>query len=118
MMTPQPKRMPGGAYNVQLGYRQQQIMTASPDQLILILYDLALTACSQKDSSRLSRVLAELIDSLDFSYEDVATGFFRLYEYCLTLAHERQFETVSGIIKELRDAWGTATQGQYQKAAT
>ena len=107
-----------GAYNAQRGYRQQQVMTATPDQLILILYDMALTASNQQDGSKLNRVLAELIDSLDFSYEDTATGFFRIYEYCMNLTRKRKFEAVTEIIKELRDTWAVAMQAQPRKVAT
>ena len=107
-----------GASDAQRGYRQQQVMTATPDQLILILYDLALTASNQKDGSKLNRVLAELIDSLDFTYEDTATGFFRIYEYSMILSRKQKFETVSGIIKELRDTWAMAMQSQPRKVPT
>jgi flagellin-specific chaperone FliS len=117
-MVTTPRPQTGGQHNASFGYRQQQIMTASPDHLILMLYDLALTACNQKDSVRLGRVLAELIDSLDFTYEDVSTGFFRLYEYCLNLNREKQFDAVARIIKELRDSWAKATQTQFRKVAT
>lgn len=107
-----------GAHNAQRGYRQQQIMTATPDQLILLLYDMALAACNQKDGSRLNRVLAELIDSLDFSYEETAMGFFRLYEYSMSLAQKRKFDDVKEILSELRDTWAGAMQSQPRKVAT
>jgi flagellin-specific chaperone FliS len=117
-MASYQKSMMKKAYNAQKGYREQQILMATPDHLILLLYDLALTSCNKKDSAKLSRILAELIDSLDFTYEEVANGFFGLYEYCLNLLREKKFDAVANIIKELRDAWATATQQRLQKAVT
>lgn len=89
-------------------YQQAQVLGASPMQLILMLYDLALAGCGRCDHTRASRAVTELIASLNFDYEEIAVGLFRLYEYCIGAIRSGDFEEASKTLRSLKDAWETA----------
>ncbi len=94
-------------------YQRQEVITLSPGQLIEKLYSIGIKGCYEKDSSKVSRVLTELISSLDFTYKEIALGFYRIYEYCLRIVKAGKFEEVIGILKELEGAWKEATKDLY-----
>jgi len=95
-------------------YRMNQINSASPLDLLLMAYDAALIGCGQRDLKRTTKALNVLRDSLDFSYDqDIAMGFFRLYQYCADLARKGEFDEVSQILRELRDSWAEV-KTQYE----
>jgi flagellin-specific chaperone FliS len=86
-------------------YRSQQIMTASPMQLVLQLYDLAVTGCDSRYAERASAPIRELIGSLRFDVDQFAVDLFRLYEYCLWKIRRQRFADAGGILRRLRQAW-------------
>lgn len=86
-------------------YRYQDIMSASPLRLILITYDVAITACAQRDLIKTTRALAVLRDALNFDYAEIAGRLFSLYEWCADLARKGQYDEAARILRELRDAW-------------
>ena len=109
-------------------YKQQQIMTASPEELTLMLYNGAIrfvnesiSAIEQKNLEKANRanlraqdIICEFMCTLDMQYE-VSKGYFQLYEYMkyrLTQANikkdKEQLIEVRGLLQELRDAWGQA----------
>lgn len=103
--------LPQGAYgsmNPTAQYQQAQVLGASPMQLVLMLYDLALAGCGRRDHTRASRPITELIAALNFDYEEIAVGLFRLYEYCLDRIRSGDFEEASKTLRSLKDAWETA----------
>ena len=76
-------------------YRQNQIATASPHQLLLMLFDGALRfvhqaaeALEKKDYNtanlvlcRAQKIIGELMASLDFNQGKIAVDLFKIYEY-------------------------------------
>jgi flagellin-specific chaperone FliS len=86
-------------------YRQLQVETASPLQRTLMVYDVALVGCQQRDLKRTTDALNVLRGSLDMEQGEVALGFFRLYQYCADLARAGQYDEAAGILRELVDAW-------------
>ena len=88
-------------------YKEQQIKSASPTELITILYDLCLQACYSKDSQRVQNILEQLIKSLNFDY-DMAGDMYSLYEYCQRAARDGNFNEVVSIISNIREAWDEA----------
>jgi flagellin-specific chaperone FliS len=86
-------------------YRQLQVETASPLQRTLMVYDVALVGCQQRDLKRTTDALNVLRGSLDMEQGEVALGFFRLYQYCADLARAGQYDEPAGILRELVDAW-------------
>ncbi len=89
-------------------YRSQAVLGLTPGQVILKMYDLAVVALVAKDGNRACRVLAQLIDCLDFQYEEVSAGFFRLYRYCMDEIKKGEYEVPAGILRELRQTWAQA----------
>ncbi len=86
-------------------YQQQAVLSCSPEQLILKLYDLGITACRQEDRSKLRSVLTELMSSLDLSQGEIATRLQALYEYCLIESANGDLSVVQDLLQGLREAW-------------
>lgn len=89
-------------------YRTQQVNGAGPGQLLLELYDHAIAGCVARDYKKVSAALVEMIGALNFDYEDIALGLFRLYDWCLRRARAKAWDEVSGILRDLRETWAQA----------
>lgn len=89
-------------------YRTQSVLGLTPAQLVLKLYDMAVAALLAREGDRASKVLAQLIESLDFQQRDVALGMFRLYRYCLEQIKRGEYEVPTTILRELRNTWAQA----------
>ena len=92
--------------NASDAYRTQQVLTESPERLVLMVYDYVIAGCNLKDKTKASRGLAELIDALDFSQGDIAIGLLRLYQYAMDKVREGDFDGAISVIRPLRDTWG------------
>lgn len=90
------------------GYKQNEIMSLTPVQLILKVYDYIIVNSRKSDYGNVSAGLTQLIAALNFDYQDVSMGFFRLYRYCQNQAQNGNFDEVVKIIGELRSAWAQA----------
>lgn len=90
------------------GYKRNEIMSLSPVQLILRLYDYIIVNAKRKNYGNVSAGLTQLIAALNFDYQDVAIGLFRLYRYCQNQSQSGNFEEVEKVIGELRSAWAQA----------
>ena len=96
------------AYHSQ--YRQQDVMGASPLRLVIMTYDLAIRSCEQKDFAKATKTIIALRDALDLNYPEVATGLFRLYQWCLDCIRQGDYESTIHTLSELRDAWKMTEQ--------
>lgn len=113
---------------VALAYRSSHAATASPGQLVVMLYDGALRFLDEaarayragdresgdRAVTRAERVVLELMASLDLRYE-VAQHLLELYRFSFRqLADARRrrdaqaLEQVRGWFSELREAWAQA----------
>jgi flagellin-specific chaperone FliS len=72
------------------------------------MYDLFLVSAKKGDSSKMNRVLVELMSSLNFEYEEISTRLYRLYEYCQRCVFQKKFDEAYHIISELRISWAKA----------
>ena len=102
-------------------YRQQDLIGASPIRLVVMAYDLALSACQQGDFIRATQAISVLRDALNFDYPEASVGLFRLYQWCLDCIRQGEYENAFNTLIELRDAWVTASKNlemtsQQQKA--
>jgi flagellar protein FliS len=109
-------------------YKTQQIMTAAPEQLTLMLYNGAIRFISESIGAigekqvekahnanmRTQNIIRELMATLDMQYE-IAKQLMSLYnymEYRLQSANLKkdvtQLEEVRDLITELRDTWAEA----------
>jgi hypothetical protein len=59
-------------------YRQHDVLGASPLRLVVMAYDLAIQSCHRKDFEKATRAISVLRDALNFEYQDVALGLFRV----------------------------------------
>lgn len=87
-------------------YQRQAILSSSPEQLVLKLYDLGVQACLRGDRAKLRMVLVELVSSLNFEKGgELASRLYTLYEYCLTESAAGDLAVVGDLIGGLREAW-------------
>jgi flagellar protein FliS len=107
-------------------YRENSIMTASPEQLVVMLYDGASRFLRQaegsmiegswlKASEKLSRaeaIIDELLATLDMDAGEVADRLQSIYVFCKTRLIEARIERdaarvdqVARLLSELREAW-------------
>jgi hypothetical protein len=70
---------------------------------LLGLYELGLDGCAQQDAAQVTKVVRELMTSLDYEYGEIAEGFRHVYDYCLQQAGESQLDSVAFILQDLRD---------------
>lgn len=117
-----------GAYDSAETYKIQQIMTAPPEQLTLMLYNGAIrfinesiAAIQEKNiekshnaNLRVQSIIRELMATLDMQYE-VAKQLMSLYDYAeyrLQNANLKkdieQLEEVRELVTEIRDTWAAA----------
>lgn len=89
-------------------YLANEILNASPQKLLLKVYDFAIAQCSNKNIEKTNRALAELISALKYEGEEVAeisNGLRRLYEYCQDEVRKQNFDIALEILTELRTTW-------------
>ncbi|GAB4129154.1 MAG: hypothetical protein Fur0015_02980 [Ignavibacteriales bacterium] len=92
-------------------YLVKEIMEATPQQLLLKIYDFAILNVQKKNFQKTNAALQELINSLNFEDEkakEISVGLFRLYQYCQDQARKNNFDIVYKILSELRDSWKNA----------
>ena len=107
-------------------YRENSIMTASPEQLVVMLYDGAGRFLRQAEGSmidgswlqaseKLSRaeaIIDELLATLEMDAGEVADRLQSIYVFCKTRLIEARIERdavrvdqVARLLSELREAW-------------
>ena len=91
-------------------YLVKEILEASPQKLLIKIYDFAITHCQLQDMVKTNRALDELINSLNFDDEkarEVSIGLLRLYQYCQDQMRKKNNDIVYKILTDLKDAWQT-----------
>jgi flagellar secretion chaperone FliS len=107
-------------------YRENSIMTASPEQLVVMLYDGAGRFLRQAEGAMLDRswlvaseklsraeaIIDELLATLDMDAGEVAARLQSIYVFCKTRLIEARIERdsvrvdqVARLLGELREAW-------------
>lgn len=116
------------AKNPYAQYNNNKIMTASPQELTLMLYDgaikfnnIAIAAIEEDDIQKahtnimkVQRIIEEFQMTLDFKYE-VANDFNNVYNYLMTRLREANLNKEKEILEEvsihlhtMRDTWKEA----------
>ncbi len=98
-------------------YMIQQINTASPEKVILMLYDFGIRGCRTRNRELAARVLTELISALNFEHHEMALRFFSLYRFALDQVHQNRFEVPLTILKGLRETWETSVLKRTRTAS-
>lgn len=87
-------------------YQQQSIVSASPERLVMNLYDLGIAACRQGDRARVRAVLVELIAGLNHERGGELAGRLNaLYEYALNESALGELGVIEELLSGLREAW-------------
>lgn len=130
--------LPTGVYQA---YRTTQIQTASPADLLLLLYDGAIKWCKQAEAyldngqGELAHkallkgqdIIDELVISLDFSAGgEIAQGLYQLYDYMrrrlieANIKKEKELVAeVVAMLQELRETWAeVAGRVQHRGSGT
>jgi flagellin-specific chaperone FliS len=89
-------------------YAVAQTQALSKEQLLLQLYDFAVAGCVAHDGRKTTAAIVELIAALNFEYEEIAAGLYRLYEFALTEVRAKRFDAAQKVLGGLRDAWSEA----------
>ncbi len=92
-------------------YLINQISTSTPEQLILMLYDFAISSCLKQDMLKTNDALQVLINSLNFEdtrAKEISVGLLNLYIFCQHQMRKKNFQAVQKILSELRETWQTA----------
>jgi len=96
-------------------YLSNQILNASPEQLLIKIFDFAVVHSEKKDMIKTNTAVQELIGLLRFdddTYKDLSINLIRLYQYCQEEARKNNFDLVTKILTELRDSWLQAIQNK------
>jgi flagellar secretion chaperone FliS len=107
-------------------YRESSVLTASPEQLVVMLYDGANRFLLQAAAAgrindreamhnrlrRAEAIIEELHSTLDMSQGQVAHRLASIYIFCRRLLNEARLEgsaekidQVAGLLAELRESW-------------
>jgi flagellar secretion chaperone FliS len=110
------------------GYRENSVLTATPERLVVMLYDGANrfliqgAAAMRSDSvsacnSRLQRaeaIIDELLSTLDMDQGELAERLQAIYLFCRRTLMEARLERdakkvdqVAGLLAELRESWAS-----------
>ncbi len=85
-------------------YTEQGILTESPKQLVLNVFDFILSDCRKGNKEKVRKWFKELLNSLDYNYEQ-AWELKTLYEGCLALLEQGQLGEIRSVITDVREAW-------------
>jgi flagellar protein FliS len=89
-------------------YLSKDILDASPQKLLLKVYDFAIANCRKNDMVRTNKALSELINSLNFESSETkefSLGLMSLYQFCQDQMRKGENEIVENILTELRTSW-------------
>lgn len=92
-------------------YLAKEIMDASPQQLLIKVYDFAIVNCQRQNIEKTNKALQELINALRFDTDDVkeiSLGLLKLYQFCQEEMRNRNFDIVLKILMDLRESWRNA----------
>ena len=89
-------------------YLTKDVLEASPQKLLLKVYDYAIANCRKKDMPRTNKALGELINALNFENNETkefSLGLMSLYQFCQDQMRKGESEIVEKILVELRTSW-------------
>ncbi|MCS7053250.1 MAG: flagellar protein FliS [Ignavibacterium sp.] len=89
-------------------YLMNEIMNASPEKLLLKVYDYAIVNAEKKDMIKTNEAIQVLINALRYDNEEmsnISMRLFRLYQFCQDQMRKNNNEIVKKILTELRETW-------------
>ncbi len=92
-------------------YLANEILDASPQKLLIKIYDFAIAQCKNKNIEKTNKALMALQTALRYDDEssiEISNGLRNLYEFCQDQMRQRKYEIVEKILSELRETWLSA----------
>jgi len=89
-------------------YLANDILDASPQKLLIKIYDFAIAQSKNKNLVKTNKALMELISALRFENEEVSEisiGLKKLYEFCQDQMRKQNYDIVVEILTDLRKTW-------------
>lgn len=89
-------------------YFVKEIMDSTRPQLLLKVYDFAITHCQRENIEKSNRAVSELINSLNFEDEEakgISIELLRLYQFVQESTRKGDFDVSIKILHELRNTW-------------
>jgi len=89
-------------------YLTKDVLDATPEKLLLKVYDFAIANSKRKNLGKTNKALSELINALNFEKEETkefSLGLMSLYQFCQERMRKGDNEIVSRILTDLRDSW-------------
>lgn len=86
-------------------YLTQKIMSASPEQLVVYIYDVAIAACGRQDQDKAIQAIHLLIKTLRFDDRQIANRFYQVYSAILEFIHRKNFDEARKMVAEIRETW-------------
>jgi len=89
-------------------YLVNEITQATPQQLLIKIYDFAIVNCKKENLAKTNEALQVLINALSFDGKEVSeisTGLLKLYQYCQNEMRNKNYSIVYKILNELKQSW-------------
>lgn len=86
-------------------YQREQYLNLSPVEVIKKLYDVAILGCKKRDRVLANNAVTELIVGLNFEYQDISLGLYRLYQYVKYCLRQEKYDEAENVLSELRATW-------------
>lgn len=89
-------------------YLVNDITEATPQQLLIKIYDFAIINCKKQNLAKTNEALQVLINALSFDNKEVtevSTGLLKLYQYCKNEMRNKNYTVVYKILTELKESW-------------
>jgi flagellar protein FliS len=103
------KRASTGSHKSKINtYLENQILNSKPEELVLKVYDFILLNIKKKNYNKANAGIIELIAALNFDYQDVSLGLFKLYTYCQNQIRKENWTEAQEIIQDIRNSWAKA----------
>lgn len=96
-------------------YVVNDILNASPAELIMKVYDFAILNCQKQNIIKTNDALQVLINALNFDHpeaKEISVGLFRIYQYLQDQMRKKNFEVVLKSLTELKESWETALKNR------
>lgn len=89
-------------------YLANEILDASPEKLIIKIYDFAITQCRCENIGKTNEAIMLLINSLRYDNPEsaeISNGLKQLYEFSQDQMRKRNYDIVTKVLTELRQTW-------------
>jgi flagellin-specific chaperone FliS len=89
-------------------YLVKEILEASPQKLVMKIYDFAIANCRRRDMTKTNKAVSELIIALNFEtaeVKDISFQLLRLYQFIQEQTRKGDFDVALNVLSGLRDTW-------------